>query len=57
MALSNRRHFIAWRSPMGATLLHGALQWVPLYCMTLPNGRHFIAWLYPMGATLLHGAL
>ena len=34
MALSNGRHFIAWRSPMGATLLHGALQWA-LQCATL----------------------
>ena len=52
MVLSNGRHFIAWRSPMGATLLHGALQWAPLYSMALSNGRHFIAWRSPMGATL-----
>ena len=63
MALSNGRHFIAWRSPMGATLLLGALQSAPLYCMALSNGRHFIAlhhfiaWRSPMGPTLLHGAL
>ena len=52
---------------MGATLLHGALQWAPLYSMALSNGRrsiawrsprpHLIAWRSPMGATLLHGAL
>ena len=33
---------------MGATLLHGALQWAPFYCMALSNGRHFIAWRSPM---------
>ena len=42
---------------MGATLLHGALQWAPLNCMALSNGRHFIARRSPMGPTLLHGAL
>ena len=46
MAISNGRHFIAWRSPMGATWLHGALE-----------PAHLIAWRSPMGATLLHGAL
>ena len=42
---------------MGATLLHGALRWAPLYCMGPFNGHHFIAWGPSMGATLLHGAL
>ena len=42
---------------MGAILLHGALQWAPLYCMGPFNGHHFIAWGPSMGATLLHGAL
>ena len=51
MALSNGRRFIAWRSPMGATLLHGALQWAPLYSMALSNGRHLNAWRSLMRAT------
>ena len=52
MALLNERHLIAWCSPMGATLLHGALEQAPFYCMALSNGRHLIAWRSPMGATL-----